>query len=28
VGNGEIVEFNVGRDSSGPQLRVARPHQI
>jgi probable phosphoglycerate mutase len=29
VGNGEIVEFNVARSGhSGPQLRVARPHQL
>ena len=27
VGNGEIVEFNVGRDHSGMVLKVARPHQ-
>lgn len=27
VGNGEIVEFNVQRGHTGPQLRVARPHQ-
>jgi len=27
VGNGEIVEFNVGRDNSGMVLKVARPHQ-
>ena len=27
VGNGEIVEFSVGRDTSGMVLKVARPHQ-
>ena len=28
VGNGEIVEFNVGRDHDRPVLKVARPHQL
>ena len=27
VGNGEIVEFSVGRDTAGMVLKVARPHQ-
>jgi len=28
VGNGEIVEFNVARESSGMVLKIARPHQL